>query len=204
MSIELIIAFTIGMIILSASPGPGVFSTLAEALSNGFHSAMYFLSGLVVGDIIFLLIAIYGLSYISIFLGELFFIIKICGGIYLIYLGIKMWNNKTFNVNIEKKELNQNPLQKMLAGLFITLGNPKAIMFYASLLPSIIDIQNVNLAETVTIIFIVAAVSYLIIGGYCYFAIKAKSLLKNDKNIARTNKTAGVVMAGTGLYILSR
>ena len=202
MSIELILAFTTGMVILSASPGPGVFSTLAEALSNGFKSSMYFLTGLVIGDIIFLLLAVFGLSFISVVLGEFFFIIKIIGGAYLIYLGIKMWKSSKLNFNIDRTQNNKTKFQKMLAGLLVTLGNPKAIIFYASLLPTIIDLKNIKMIETITIVFIVAIVSYAVIGTYCYLAVKAKLFIKDEKAVSKINKTAGAVMAGAGTYII--
>ncbi|OGU35439.1 MAG: hypothetical protein A2068_07920 [Ignavibacteria bacterium GWB2_35_6b] len=202
MSIELLLAFTTGMIILSASPGPGVFSTLAEALSNGFKSGMYFLTGLVIGDIIFLLLAVFGLSFISILLGEFFIFIKITGGIYLIYLGSKMWRSRNFDFNVGKKTNNKNKFQKIIAGLLVTLGNPKAIIFYASLLPTIIDLKNIKMMEIVAIVFIVAIVSYAVIGTYCYLALKAKLFVKNEKTISKINKTAGAVMAGAGTYII--
>ena len=202
MSVELILAFTTGMIILSASPGPGVFSTLAEALSNGFKSSMYFLTGLVIGDIIFLLLAVFGLSFISVIMGEFFIVVKIIGGTYLIYLGIKMWKSSRFNFNITKNKNNKTKFQKMLAGLLVTLGNPKAIIFYASLLPTIIDLKNIKIIETITIVFIVAIVSYAVIGTYSYFAVKAKLFIKDEKTVSKINKTAGAVMAGAGTYII--
>ena len=204
MSLELIIAFSIGMFVLSASPGPGVFSTIADALANGFKSSMYFLTGLVFGDIFFLLIAVFGLSYISILLGEFFVFVKIIGGIYLLFLGIKMWRNKDWSIRIEKKNSDESYIKKMLAGLLVTLGNPKAIIFYASLLPTIVDLININPIETITIVLIVAIISYLVIGSYCYMAIKAKMLIKNEKSMEKINKSAGAVMAGAGVYILAK
>ena len=202
MSIELILAFTTGMVILSASPGPGVFSTLAEALSNGFKSSMYFLTGLIIGDIFFLLLAVFGLSFISVALGEFFIIVKIIGGAYLIYLGIKMWKNSKFNLNINKSKSTKTKFQKMLAGLLVTLGNPKAIIFYASLLPTIIDLKNIKMIETITIVLIVAVVSYAVIGTYSYLAVKAKLFIKDEKTVSKINKTAGAVMVGAGTYII--
>ena len=202
MSLQIIIPFTIGMILLSASPGPGVFSTLAEALSNGFKSSMFFLTGLIIGDIIFLLLAVFGISFISVLLGEFFIFIKIIGGLYLIYLGIKMWKSSKFDFNISKKVNNKNKFQKMFAGLLVTLGNPKAIIFYASLLPTIVDLKTIKLMEVIAIVFIVVLVSYAVIGTYSYLAIKAKLFIKDEKTVRRINKSAGAVMASAGAYII--
>lgn len=91
MTIESSIAFTIAMIILAASPGPGVFATVAQALAGGFRSTLEVIAGIVAGDLVFLLLAVFGLSALARTLGEFFIVIKIAGGCYLIWLGIKMW-----------------------------------------------------------------------------------------------------------------
>ncbi len=83
------------MLILAASPGPGVFATVARALSSGFRPAVGVIAGIVAGDIIFLGLAVFGLSVIAQAMGEFFFIIKIVGGAYLIWLGLKMWRAKS-------------------------------------------------------------------------------------------------------------
>ncbi|MGD8782189.1 MAG: LysE family translocator [Ignavibacteria bacterium] len=204
MSFEIIAAFTIAMIILSASPGPGVFSTLAEALSNGFVSSMYFLTGLIIGDIFFLLLAIFGMSAVSILMGEFFFVIKIIGGLYLIFLGIQMWRNNKSEFKLNNTQKNKSRAKSLLGGLFITLGNPKAIIFYASLLPTIIDLNKLKFSEGFAIVLIVAIVSYLVIGTYSFLAVRAKLFLKNEKSIKIVNKTAGSIMIGSGAYILSK
>ncbi len=204
MSFEIIAAFTIAMIILSASPGPGVFSTIAEAMSNGFVSSLYFLTGLVIGDIIFLLMAIFGMSAVSLILGEFFFIVKIVGGLYLIFLGIQMWRNNKSEFTSKSTQKNKSGMKSLLGGLFITLGNPKAIIFYASLLPTIIDLNKLKFSEGFAIVLIVAIVSYMVIGTYSYLAVKAKFFLKNEKSIRIVNKTAGSIMIGSGAYILTK
>ena len=83
------LSFTIAMLVLAASPGPGVFSTVSRSLSCGFRPALAVISGIILGDIIFLLFAIFGLAILAQTLGSFFIIIKLLGGGYLIWLGIK-------------------------------------------------------------------------------------------------------------------
>jgi threonine/homoserine/homoserine lactone efflux protein len=80
--------------LLAVSPGPGVFATISRAISSGFANASLLVVGIVVGYIIFLLLAIYGLNLVAQFLGEFFILVKYIGGAYLIYLGYKIWTSK--------------------------------------------------------------------------------------------------------------
>ncbi len=141
MDYEILAGFLAGMIILSATPGPGVFASMSKAVSDGFKSSLFFIGGLVIGDSIFLIFAVIGMLAISKILGEMFFVIKIAGGVYLIFLGIKAFCKKHFNLCL-KIEIKKNNFQTILSGLLVTLGNSKPILFYASVLSTIIFFQK--------------------------------------------------------------
>jgi len=188
------------MIILAVSPGPGVIASVSTALSKGFKSSLLFISGLVIGDIFFFILAIIGMSAISKIMGQLFFIIKIIGGLYLIYIGFEIIKHRKDRI-IFKNE--KNPKYKtLLSALLITLGNPKPILFYASVVPTIIDIARINLYEIMAIIFIISAVSFIVVGSYCYLAIMSKSLLLKKKFQNKINLASGMIMASAGGYII--
>ena len=153
MDYELLAGFLAGMIILSATPGPGVFASMSKAVSDGFKSSLFFIGGLVIGDSIFLILALIGMSAISKVLGEMFFIIKIAGGAYLIFLGIKAFRKTQHNIEPGTK-VKKNKYQTILSGLFLTLGNPKPILFYASVLPTIINFSKVRLTDILMMIIL--------------------------------------------------
>lgn len=85
-----ILAFSGALFIFMASPGPGTFAVVARALGSGFKHAFSMSMGMVLGDLVFLLMAIFGLSAIASMMGEIFIIIKYIGGLYLLYLGYKI------------------------------------------------------------------------------------------------------------------
>lgn len=204
MNYEILFAFLVGMVILAASPGPGVFASVAKAISSGFIDSLWVISGLVVGDIIFLVLAILGMSTISIFMGELFFIIKIIGGCYLIYLGIKSFRSKTLIAEIETKIEKKSNSQNFTVGFLVTMGNPKPILFYASVLPSIINFEEVLYSEVLVMILLIAIVSFIVLGGYCYFASLSRKLITTSKAAKRFNRGAGAVMTATGIYVITK
>ena len=88
------IGLSIALFVFAAIPGPGVFATVSRSLASGFRPAVAVVSGIILGDIVYLLFAIFGLSFVAQALGEFFIYVKICGGIYLVWLGLKIWFSK--------------------------------------------------------------------------------------------------------------
>ncbi len=130
------IGFAAAMFVLAASPGPGVFATTARALASGFHPAIAVIVGIVAGDIIFLLFAIYGLSMAAEALGNFFVIVKLCGSAYLIFLGVKIWFSKPKFEVYRNDHFSGTLWGNFISGLVITLSNPKVILFYCGFLPT--------------------------------------------------------------------
>jgi threonine/homoserine/homoserine lactone efflux protein len=200
MNYEILLTFFFGMLVLSATPGPGVFASVAKAVSDGFRSSLIFIGGLVIGDILFFSLALLGMTAISKLMGQLFLIIKIFGGLYLIYLGINTIRNRQARALSRKN--NQRRYTSIISGLFVTLGNPKPILFYASIVPTIINIKEIHINEVLAIIVIITVVSYVVIGLYCYLATLSKSLMKNSRIQEKFNTMAGAVLISTGTYVI--
>ncbi|MFO7445327.1 MAG: LysE family translocator [Ignavibacteriaceae bacterium] len=201
MNYEMLAAFSIGMIILAATPGPGVFGSMSKAVAEGYKASLYFIGGLALGDVMFFILALIGMSTISIVMGEMFFIIKIAGGLYLIYLGVKMFRTKNLSA-AEIKAENKSGFKTFLGGLLLTLGNPKPILFYASVVPTIININEVRLIDASLMILTITSVLFIVLGTYCYFASLSRKLLGNKSVQSKVNKTAGAIMCATGTYIV--
>ena len=189
------------MIILAATPGPGVIASMARAVSEGFLSSLFFIGGLVCGDIIFLLLALFGLSAIAKILGTLFIIIRIIGGLYLIYLGIKMFKSSKFQVDTNNK-IEFSKRQSFTGGFLTTMGNPKPILFYASVLPTIINFNEVKIMDAVMMVILIAMVSFIVLGTYCYIASLSHKIKMSDTLQKRINQVAGIVMIIIGLYVI--
>jgi len=96
MTILNILGLAGAMLLLAITPGPGVFATVARALASGFKQASLVVVGIIIGDLIFLLMAIYGLSALSDIFGNFFTLVKYLGGAYLMWLGYKVWTAKSF------------------------------------------------------------------------------------------------------------
>jgi len=196
--------FAVAMLVLAASPGPGVFATTARAMASGFRPALAVIWGIVLGDIIFLLFAVFGLSMVARALGNLFFIVKICGGAYLVWLGIKIWlqNPKTF-------QNSQNPNSRskwgnFASGLIITLSNPKVILFYCGFLPTFLDLSALTIVDLTFVVAIITAVLSGVLITYAYLANRARRMFTTERAVKRLNRAAGGVMVAAGVVIAVR
>lgn len=196
--------FGAAMFVLAVTPGPGVFAAVSQALSSGFRSSLAVIAGIVLGDLVFLLLAVFGLAAIAHALGDLFFVIRILGGAYLIWLGWKMWTGEPEPFHGSGRALDRNGLKRFLGGLFITLGNPKVILFYAGFLPTFIDLTRLKTLDIALVAGLVALILSGVTGAYSFAASRARSLFSSQRASRNMNRSAGTVMIGTGVIIATR
>ncbi len=191
------------MFLLAAAPGPGVFATLARALSNGFAHAAILVLGIVLGDIIFLLLAIYGLSSMAELLGSFFTFVKYAGGLYLIWLGIKIWRSDTDTKQVVGvRELSWR--KNFISGLSITLANPKVIFFYLGFLPTFADLTTLTNVDVFSISLVVVFVLGSVLLGYAFLATRASRFITSERNQTLLKRCAGGVMVTAGGALLMK
>jgi threonine/homoserine/homoserine lactone efflux protein len=188
------------MMVLAFIPGISVLVVSARSAASGFTHGVFTTIGIVTGDIIFIILAIYGLSVLAEFMGSRFSLIKYLGGAYLIWLGINLWRSRPGTGKIQNN-IEPSILSSFLTGLFITLGDQKAILFYLGFLPAFLDLSSVTLADTGIIILITT----LAVGGaklvYACMADRASRLLSSPSATKTINIVAGTVMIGVGVVL---
>jgi threonine/homoserine/homoserine lactone efflux protein len=79
------------MIVLAIVPSVSVLAVTARAAAFGFSHGLFTALGIVVADILFILVAVYGLALIAEMMGDQFRLIQYLGAAYLIWLGISLW-----------------------------------------------------------------------------------------------------------------
>jgi threonine/homoserine/homoserine lactone efflux protein len=204
MTIYSTIGLAAAVLILAASPGPGVFATAARALASGFRPSLAVIGGIVLGDVIFLMFAAFGLSMVARVLGNLFFIVKICGAVYLIWLGIKIWLTKPEpvpgNHNLKDRTWGEN----FASGLIITLSNPKVILFYCGFLPTFLDLSVLTFFDLAVVVVIITTVLGGVLTTYAFLASRARKVFTKPTAVRRLNRAAGGVMVAAGIAIAVR
>ena len=189
------------MIVLAFIPSASVLVVSYKSAACGFTHGVFTTIGIVVGDIIYILLAIYGLSVLAELTGNRFSLVKYLGGAYLIWLGIRLWRANQNTADVENI-IEPSLLSSFLTGLFITLGDQKAVLFYLGLFPAFLDLSSVTLADTGIIIL----TATLAVGGaklvYAYMADRASRLLSNTSATKIINIVAGTVMVSVGVLLI--
>jgi threonine/homoserine/homoserine lactone efflux protein len=202
-TLEMTAAFTVAFFLLAVSPGPGLAAILSRSLSGGLPAGLAVTSGLVIGDAIFLSIAMVGLSAIANTMGPVFQIIKYAGAAYLIWLGVQSLRSAAKPVSIQERT--SVPLWKdVMLGLTVTLGNPKPILFYGALLPAFLDLSIVTPRDFAVLMTVVTAVSIAVYTGYMLLMERAKRLLSSTRAVERLSQATGVMLIGSGVAVASR
>lgn len=204
MTVETILALALAALIFAATPGPAIMAGVARALSSGFGAAVALNVGIILGDIIFLLLAVYGLSAIAELVGGFFFVVRIAGGAYLVWLGWKMWCRASTQVAVQADAGEPDVLRGVGGGFLIAISNPKAILFYAGFLPAFMDLSALSMADVGITTAVITTVIMTVNCTYAWSAARARQLLASRRATRNMQKSAGLVMAGTGLVIATR
>ena len=186
------------MVVLALTPGPGVFATVASALSSGFRGTLSLIAGLVTGDICYLLFAVFGLSMVAEAFGECFIFIKLGAGAYLAYLGVKLLRAGPAHT---KSAPAPSTGRSYASGLFITLANPKVILFYCGFLPAFMDLGALTPTGIALAALTVATVITSVLCGYALLASRARQAMTGRQAISAVQKTAGGLMITAGLKL---
>jgi threonine/homoserine/homoserine lactone efflux protein len=189
------------LIVLAAIPSVSVLAVTARAAAFGFGHGLFTALGIVVADIVFILIAIYGLAFIAEMMGDQFALVQLVGGAYLIWLGISLWRADV-KMRASDSPAESSRKSSFMTGLLITFGDQKAILFYLGFFPAFLDLSRMTPADTVIIIVIAA----LGVGGaklvYAFLADRARLLFKNSGAARGLNLLAAVVMIAVGVVLL--
>ncbi len=201
MTISTILALTFALLVLAILPGPGIIIVVSRALSNGLRAGIMTSLGIVAGDYIFIALAIGGLSALAQSFSEIFTVVKFLGAAYLMYLGLVLILSPTETKN-QKTSTTLGHSANFIAGLFTTLSNPKAILFYVSFFPAFIDLATLAMIDLV----LIYSVTTMTIGGvmilYAVLAIKGFSLLRGNSVTSKAVKYfSGTILVTSGAYI---
>lgn len=208
MGLESILTLAVAVLLFGASPGPGIFAVVARALSAGLRPALALSAGLIIGDLIWLTAAASGLAVVAQAMGDFFIVLKVAGGLYLAWMGVKAWRSRPQALADGTPAAAAAPDKSLLAtlagGVTVTLSNPKAILFYLAVLPTILDLDAITLPGLLTAGAVVVVVLVAVCGTYAVLAARARALLSSEKAVRRLNRTSGALLIGAGVAVATR
>lgn len=205
MSIIEIFALTGIMVSLAAIPSASVALVVTRSATLGVGNGVAVSAGIVLGDLVFVILAMLGLAVVAKTMGTLFMAIKYLGAIYLLWLGFSLLMKKSkTGVLVNAPRGKGSLIASFLGGFALTLGDVKAIFFYVSLFPMFIDVSALQVADMLVIMLVTIAS----VGGVkVIYALSAKNiaaLARGLKCESLARKTAGGFMIGAGSYIIAK
>jgi threonine/homoserine/homoserine lactone efflux protein len=196
------LAFYAGaLLILFLTPGPVWLALTARALSGGFHAAWPLAMGVVIGDALWPLLAVLGVSWIVAQVEGFMTILRLVGAGMFLIMGFLLIRNADKTIAADSRLTRPGMWAGFVAGLVVILGNPKAILFYMGVLPGFFDLTQVTAADIAAIMGVSMIVPSI---GNLIFAVmidRVRRLLASGRAIRRTNVTAGCLMILVGLVI---
>ena len=198
------IAYGTALAIAAAIPGPGIAALVGRALGTGFWRTLPMLAGLVLGDLTYLLLAVAGLAVIAKTFAGIFLLVKIGGALYLAFLAWKFWNSGISVTETRAETGARDGFASFFAGLALTLGNPKTIVFYLAITPVVIDLQTVGVTDFAMLALVTVIVLYVVLLPYLALAARARAALKNPRALKFLNRTAALAMAAAAGWVVAR
>jgi len=184
-------------------PGPGVTALVARVLARGTNGAPAFIAGFVVGSLIWFAIAATGLAVLAATFATVFTAVRYAGAAYLIYLAWKLWTAPARPPSAAPPAPEAG-WRLFLTGAAINLGNPKVIVFFLALLPTVVDLGTLTAAGFIELTVVIIVIVSIVLGAYTLAAARARRLFTSPRAVRLMNRGSSVVMAGAAVTIAAR
>lgn len=190
------------MVALAALPSSSVALVVARTATLGTANGIAVGIGIVLGDLVFVALAIVGLAVVAETLGGFFVVVKVAGGLYLVWLGMRMLLARPAPPRPSAAARpSRSLLASLVAGFVLTLGDVKAILFYASLFPVFFDLAAIGAGEVATIV----VVTIVAVGGvkvaYALLGARMAGVAARGRFAGAYQRSVGGIMVGAGAYL---
>jgi threonine/homoserine/homoserine lactone efflux protein len=188
-----------------ATPGPGIAAVIAQGLARGMAGAPAFIAGFVAGDLIWFLAASLGLSALAQTAHAAFVAVRFAGAAYLLYLAYRLWTSPVPPLGEVHAEVrNRSPRQLFMGSLMLTLGNPKPMIFFIALLPTVVPLDALGLAGYIEIGTAIAVILPATLSAYALAATRARTWFQSARARTLVNRGSGTLMAAAAVAVTAR
>ena len=194
--------YIVALIILFITPGPVWIAIVARTISGGPKSAFSLILGVCLGDMLWPIIVFLGIGFfISIYSDYLIFFRFICSLI-LAIMGIQIILNSKKSISHNNQLNKKGFFQAFIAGFLAVTANPKAALFYITLLPGFFNLLTINMLDLSIISLITFSVPFTGNLFLIFFLTKLKKLISSDKALIRLNFISGIMLIIVAILML--
>ena len=199
MTLAVWLGFLAASILIAVTPGPGAVISMSTGMRHGYWSALMAILGLQAAILVHLAIVALGLGAVLAASESAFFLIKILGAAYLVWLGIQKWRAPAIPIDANVPTVRSKGL--FLQGVLVNLTNPKAIIFIAALVPQFVDPAQPQLQQYLLIAATLCATDLAVMSGYALAAVHLGRWLHDPAAIRGQNRFFGGLFISAGALL---
>lgn len=200
MTTETFLAFCVAYALAVSVPGPFIAAMVARTIAQGPRTGIAMNAGAGLGDLVWASLTLFGLALIAGLIAPLLAVLKYVGAAYIVWIGYRLIASKPAAPEAMAMRRESAGLS-FLAGLTITLGNPKPIAFFLAVMPGIFDLASLTLADKMLILCVIPFILTAVLSAYALTAARARRVLSSARAVQRINRGAGAAMIGAGTAI---
>jgi len=191
--------FAVPVALAALVPGPAQTALVARVLSRGPGDALPFVLGMVAGNALWLAAAVFGLSALALAYEPVFIAVKWAGIAYLAVLAWTLWRAPAAEPDAAPRRTGG-----ALGGAALTLGNPKAVVFFGAVLPQVVDLTTLDAAGIAAVFAVQIGIDLAVQGLYLLGASRARRFFRSPRRLRLVNRSAAAMLAGSAALIASR
>lgn len=197
--LPVLVIFTSCSLILAITPGPGVLYIVTRSLTQGRHAGLASVGGVALGNLGNAIGASVGLATLFAVSSIAFTIVKYCGALYLIYLGVRTLRSPRSTVHA--RALSSTPARRIFRdGFFVALLNPKTAIFFGAFLPQFMASGAAPILQTVTLGSLFVAIAAITDAIYALAAGTLSPMITRTRSVNMLSRyLAGCTAIGLGI-----
>jgi homoserine/homoserine lactone efflux protein len=195
------VTYLIATLILSVTPGPGVFSSISSGMRHGFRVGVWNGVGMQAANLIIVTIVSLGLGAVLLASETLFTAVKWIGVAYLLYLGIVTWRSPPRTFEEDTGDTARSGREVFMRGFWVNATNPKGIIFFAAILPQFIDVARPQLPQYAIFAATTFTVDVIVMAGYTALAARVLKVMRDPRRIRWVNRGIGSAFVAAGVAL---
>lgn len=208
MTIDTYVLFIGFALLQSGTPGPSVVLVISNAIRHGFRNAMFAFTADLLGISLLATLSALGAGAILLANVQLFYVIKILGAAYLFFIGatalLKLRLSKVAaspSTHITY-EIEANRHEMWAQSFFVSISNPKAILFFGALFPQFVDTSAPPLPQFVLLMITFLSVKAGLLATYAIIAARVRHLHVSQWVRQTLTLVKGVIFIAFGVLLL--
>ena len=198
-----LIALITTFFFVSVTPGMCMTLALTLGMTIGLRRTMWMMLGELLGVGSVIVLSMLGVAAMVLQYPQLFMLLKLGGGAYLLYLGVQLWRSRgKLAIDLSGSTSKSGRWQLISQGFVTAIANPKGWAFFIALLPPFIDLGKSLLPQLSLLVMVILVVEFLCLMGYALGGKSLGKLLQHSANVRLLNRIAGTLMVGVAVWLV--